>query len=195
MRIKPTLMSFSKYYVFIIISLLLACGGADDQKSVELREKEVEQKEEILKLWEEQLKSKELGLINRERQIDSLNQSDTLGVVSPKLVGVWKVTMQCIETTCEGSAIGDTKTEQWDISYQNTKVVVSAVSNQKMIRFYTGLLKNNTLKLTAQSSPDETQMDVVLTPHPTVDKLMEGQRVITQRGKCKIVYAIKASKQ
>jgi len=195
MSIKQTLMSFSKSYTFIIISLVFACGEADTQKSIEVREKEVEQKEQILKLWEDQLKSKELDLISREQRIDSLNQSDTLGIINPRLVGVWKVTMQCIETTCEGSAIGDTKTEQWNISYQNNKVVVTAISNQKMIRFYTGLFKENSLKLTAQSSPDETQMDVILTPHPSMEKLMEGQRVINQSGKCKIVYALKAAKQ
>lgn len=196
MSIKQTSIFFSKS-LFLLTMFLVAfsCTDTDSQKTLELREKEVEQKEQILKLWEDQLKSKELELISRQHQLDSLNRSDTLGVFNEKVVGSWKVTMQCIETTCEGSAIGDTKTEQWNISYQNNKVIVSAVSNQKVIRLYTGLFKDNSLKLAAQSASDETTMDVVLTPHPSMDKLMEGQRIINQSGRCKIVYALKAAKQ
>ena len=127
---------------------------------------------------------------------DSLQkQADTVGTYNPNLEGNWSITMQCIETSCEGSAIGDTKTEQWNIAYQNNKVVVNATSNKKLIRTYTGIFKENTLELTAQQPLDtETHMDVMLTPHPTTANLMEGRRVINQGGKCKIVYSLKAEK-
>ncbi|MGV3510037.1 MAG: hypothetical protein ACO1N7_12170 [Sphingobacteriaceae bacterium] len=182
--------------ILLVVSIILSgCGKSANQKNIEKREKEIQQKEQQLKAFEQQLKLKEQNLLSREKQLDSLKtKADTIGVYNPKLVGNWRVNMQCIETTCEGSAIGDTKTEQWNISYNNNKVVANALSNKKIIRVYTGLFKENTLELKAQPTDLETEMNVVLTPHSSTENLMEGRRIINHSGKCKIVYALKAEK-
>lgn len=184
------------YIAFLLILTAAGCGKSGNEKSLERRERDVGIKERQLLKLEQQLKLKEQQLIKREQQIDSLKAgSDSIGTYNQKLIGNWTVTMQCIETTCEGSAIGDTKTEQWKISYQDNKVIAKSFVNNKSIRTYTGLFKENTLKLSATATPGiDTHMDVTLTPHPTTDGLMEGQRVINHQGKCKIVYAIKAEK-
>lgn len=182
--------------ILLVVSLILSgCGKSANQENIEKREKQIQLKEQQLKAFEQQLKLKEQNLLSREQQLDSLKiQSDTVGVYNPKLIGNWMVNMQCIETTCEGSAIGDTKTEQWNIAYKNNKVVVSASSNKKVIRVYTGLYKENTLELKAHPSDLETEMSAVLTPHSSTENLMEGRRIINHSGKCKIVYALKAEK-
>lgn len=156
----------------------------------------VEQKERDLSERESQLKLREQELLIREGVIDSLNgQSDTIGTYEPLLAGNWTVTMECIETSCEGSAIGDKKTEHWRISYRNKRVIAQAFDNNKVIRTYSGLFKDNTLSLIALKTPDpETHINVVLIPHPDKANLMEGQRVINQGGKCRIVYQLKAEK-
>ena len=191
-------MNLFKFYhiaLFAFILISAACGESGNEKSLESREKEVEAKEKQLQTFERELQLKENDLIKREQLLDSLSQSASGGVYNKKLVGNWVVTMECIETTCEGSAIGDTKTEQWNISYQNNKVIAKASANKKLIRTYTGLFKENNLALTAGQTPEtDTHMDVTLTPHQATEGLMEGQRVISQGGKCKIVYAIKAEK-
>jgi hypothetical protein len=177
------------YLIFLVLASLLTCCGENEKLA-----KELEKKEQRLKIWEQQLSLREQALIKRELIIDSLNSnSDTAGVVDPKLVGDWKMTMICTETTCEGSAIGDTKTEHWNISYQKNKVIARVLANNQLIRTYSGLFKENTLEL-EQVSGSETQMRVVLSLNPTVANLMEGQRVINQGGKCKIIYQLKAEK-
>lgn len=184
------------YIILLLFVFCIACGQNDRTKTLTTREQEIENKEQQLQAWEEQLRLKEQDLAVRERIIDSLNGDiDTTGVYNPAIVGSWMVTMECIETTCEGSAIGDTKTEQWDISYQNNQVVAKAIVNKKLIRTYTGYLKENILELiTQQTSNPETHMNVVLNTLPAKPNLMEGQRVISQGGKCRIVYKLKAEK-
>lgn len=182
---------------FAFILLFAACGKSGNERNLEKREQTVEAKEQQLLILEEQLKLKEQELIKREQQIDSLKtESDSIGTYNPKVIGNWTVTMQCTETSCEGSAIGDTKTEQWNISYQDKTVIAKAYANKKLIRTYSGLFKENNLQLSARQTPEtDTQMDVILSPHPTTEGLMEGQRVISQGGKCRIVYSIKAERQ
>lgn len=183
------------YHCFILIMLCISCGGRD-KKSLERQREEIQVKAQQLLIREQELELREQDVLKQQRQIDSLKTgSDTIGVYDPNLIGTWIVTMQCTETTCEGSAIGDTKTEQWNISYENNKIVARATANKQLIRTYTGLFKENTLRLTATQTPNpETHMDVVLTPHQSTVGLMEGQRIINQGGKCRIVYALKAEK-
>jgi hypothetical protein len=181
----------SNYLIFLALGSLLTCCGENEKRA-----KELEKKEQKLRIWEQQLSLREQALIKRELIIDSLtSNSHTRGVVDPKLVGDWRMTMVCTETTCEGSAIGDTKTEHWNISYQNNRVVARVTANKQLIRTYSGFFKENTLELTADQAPEsETQMRVVLNPSSEIANLMEGERVINQGGKCKIVYQLKAEK-
>jgi hypothetical protein len=55
--------------------------------------------------------------------------------------------MTCTETTCPGSAIGDTKTETWDISYQNNVLLAKANVGDKLTRVYTGTYDGTNLVL------------------------------------------------
>ena len=187
---------FNYFTVIALLILFTACGKSSNTKKLELREMQLENKEQELRMLEQQLALREQALTLRERSFDSLNNAvDTIGIYNPLIVGSWKVTMECIETTCEGSAIGDTKTEQWNISYQNNRVVSRVVVDGKIARTYTGFYRENTLELSALQTPDpQTHMNVVLTVNPSVAKVMEGQRIIIQSGKCKIVYRLKAEK-
>lgn len=190
---------YSKSFTLLFLAsiLFLGCESRDTEKKLEFREQEVQRKEQQLLTLEQQLKLKEQELIKREQQADSLKvKTDTLGVYNPKLLGDWIVRMQCTEATCEGYAVGDTKTEQWNISYRNNKVIVKAMSNKKVIRTYSGLFKENSLNLKAQPAPDAvTEMRVVLNPHATNENLMEGQRVIDRGNNCRVVFALKVEKQ
>ncbi|HXH98655.1 MAG TPA: hypothetical protein VNI52_00170 [Sphingobacteriaceae bacterium] len=191
-------LKLSDILLLIILSgLISSCGNNSDKKDLQLTEQKLKQKEQQLLSYEQQLNLRERELLKREQLIDSLRrQADTTGTYNAKLIGNWTVTMQCTETTCEGYAVGDTKTEQWNISYQNSRVIVKASANKKLVRSYTGLFRENTLELTAQPPPDaETKMDVVLNPHPTTENLMEGSRVINRGGNCRVVFTLKAEKQ
>lgn len=185
--------------LFFLVSFLFftACGKSASERKLEQKTKELEAWEEQLLAREQRVNLKELELGKLQQQIDSIQgKADTVGIYNPEVVGRWQVTMNCIETTCEGSAVGDTKTEQWTISYQNNKVIAQAMANEKVIRVYKGLFKENALQLAALETPDqETHMNVLLTPHATTKGLMEGQRIINRVGNCRTVYTLKAEKQ
>lgn len=181
-----------------LFTLLFACACSSDDrlKKLEVREKEVTVKEQELHDWEQRLRSIENDLAKKERIIDSLNgKTNPHGIYNPALIGNWNVSMECTETNCEGSAIGDTKTEQWNIYYQGNRVIAKAMADKRPIRTYAGEFKENSLTLSAVQTPTpETHMDVVLSPHSTKANLLEGERVINQGGKCRIVYRLKAEK-
>lgn len=186
-----------KLRALILILVFTACGKSAEERRLEEKVRNIEARETQLQAREQQLELKESELIKLQQQIDSIRgKADTIGTFNSELAGTWQVTMSCIETNCEGSAVGDTKTEQWFISYQNNKVVARARANDKVIRIYKGIFKENTLQLAAlETSVQKTHMTVLLTPHAATKGLMEGQRTINRVGTCRTVYSIKAVKQ
>jgi len=188
--LKPHFIGF-----ILIISILTACGNKEDSDRLNLREKKVSQKEEELKVFEQQLISKEIELSSRERLLDSLeHMGDTTGIYNSKLIGNWTVTMKCTETSCEGSALGDTKTERWNIAYHNNRVVVKVLSKNTITRVYLGVYTETGLALQSRQQEGDvlTTMNILLN-QISVDK-MEGIREINQGGKCKIIYSVGLSK-
>ncbi len=190
-------MKSMKFLSLILFLLIIACGKSNTERNLEKKQKELDTREEQLQSREQQVVLKELELNKLQQQMDSITSSaDTIGIFNPAVTGTWQVTMNCIETTCEGSAVGDTKTEQWTISYQDNKVIAQALANKKIIRTYTGVFKENSLQLSApEGTEQETHMNVVLTPHATAKGLMEGQRIIVRTGICRTVYTLKAEKR
>lgn len=169
--------------------MLAGCGSGQNMEDNQLAEGYLKKEQELL-AWENRLKLKDQELKIREQRLDSIEiKKDTLGTYNAKLIGNWSVRMRCTETTCAGSAIGDTKTEQWNISYENNKVVVKASSNKVPIRTYKGIFKDNNLKLTALQSGDSETI-ITITLREVSDKRMEGTREIYQAGICKIIYAL-----
>jgi hypothetical protein len=104
--------------------------------------------------------------------------------------------MTCTETTCAGSAVGDTKTEQWHISFETNAVIVKAMAGENLVRVYTGTFADKTIELKESSDSSfarpETKMLVRLR---VIDESnMEGQREIV-RNDCKVIYALQLGKQ
>ena len=161
---------------------------------MEEQAKALEAKEQQLVLLEQQLKLKEEDLRKRERKVDSTNQIfDSLGTYNHLIIGSWTVTMNCVETDCPGSAIGDTKTEQWDIAYEGSDVIAKAFANKKLVRVYKGKLRGHILTLAVeQEAPSDASMSASLNLI-NVDRL-EGQREIMQSSGCRIIYSLKAVK-
>jgi hypothetical protein len=114
-----------------------------------------------------------------------------------RLPGTWATRMSCIETDCSGSALGDSKNEQWEISYEQDAVLVRASVNNKVVRVYTGQLNGSTLELTAQHMAGETLPDAIITAQlqATSDRRLEGRREINRSDNCRIVYALDLTKQ
>jgi len=139
-----------KWFSLFLIALFFCTPGCElKQREAELEKREaaLNQKEQELIVKEKTLQIKEQELLQREQKMDSTLKADTLRQYNPALTGTWQVKMTCTETTCPGSAIGDVKTEQWNISYQATTVLVKAMTGDKLVRIYTGSFNGNTVEL------------------------------------------------
>lgn len=186
----------SRFIGFILIVLFFAaCGNREDSGKLESRERKVSQKEEELLAFEQQLISRDIELKNREELLDSLEHpGDTSGIYNPKLIGDWTVNMKCIETSCEGSALGDIKIERWNIAYHNKRVLVRVMSKNTITRTYLGVYTESGLILKSKRQDNDVTTSMSIHLDHTADDKMEGVREINQGGNCKIIYSVGLSK-
>jgi hypothetical protein len=181
---------------------LLAASGCDTQKrekALELKEIELNEKEHELFVREKKVQLKEEELLSREKLLDSLtnrNVADTLSALHPHVPGLYNVTMKCIETTCTGSAVGDTKIEQWEFSFESNSVVVKAMTGKTLARIYKGKFVGVSIELAAQlDNPNPQAGNIIVRLQATKDNGLEGTREITRLENCRIIYDLDLQKQ
>ena len=140
-------------------------------------------------LRESALLLKEEELAKKQQHIDSTTRYDST-IFNAALTGTWDVRMTCTETSCPGSAVGDTKTETWEIAYQENNVVAKAFTNNQLVRVYSGVFTGNTLELVdiRDETGNQPATRMVVRLRLSSDNLMEGQREIERIGECKIIY-------
>ena len=179
--------------IFLFIFFLQGCTLREKELELQKKETELKQREQDLLVRENNIKLREEELANKLKA-DSLATDSSFYNVA--LTGIWQTQMVCTETTCAGSAVGDSRTESWQISYEGKNVVAKALDNTTIVRVYTGHFTGNTLELIeerpATGTAPATKMVVRL--RMINDKSMEGQREII-RPDCKIVYSLNLSKQ
>lgn len=181
-------MKHTSILLFVLIFLLQGCGPNEREERLKKRELASAQKEQQLLEWEQKLKLKEQELDHTQQSLDSAKKEiDSADAYNPAIVGKWMVKMICTETTCDGSALGDTKTELWDINYKGNQVVVNAYSGKVLVRVYEGGYSNNVLKITDEKVNADVSITALL--NFVNEKRIEGKREIVQTG-CKIVYAL-----
>lgn len=185
--------------LILLIGIVFICGCGLRQREMELNKKmqELNVKEQELALKEQSLSIKEEQLNEKEKSLDSTKNgvNDSLFLEHQKLPGTWMVEMLCTETSCPGSAVGDVKNEQWDFKFQNNMVIASAMSNNQLVRVYTGDFLGNTLKLAVQQDSTDASAKIVVRLQQTKEKEMTGDREITQANGCRILYSLRLKKQ
>jgi len=188
-----------KKWLFIVSFLMVlfgSCGVREREQALNTRESALNQREQELLLREKTVELKEEELLKREKKLDSTVFNDTTAI-NPNLLGSWNVKMTCTEATCTGSAVGDTRNEQWHISYQDNNIIVRAMSGEQLVRVYTGSHVNGAIELTndAESNASQPAVKMIVRLRMVNNKTMEGQREIIREGNCKIVYAMQMTKQ
>lgn len=179
-----------------LLLLLLVCitGCETEQQKNEWNKRmaALEEKEQQLKAWEEALQLRESALNTRQQAADSSQIADTLQTLPPALTGSWNVQMTCTETTCAGSAVGDVKNEQWELSNEANRLIARASTKGQLVRVYSGTYTNGAIELTEErastTGPEPAQMSVRL--EVISNNRMEGQREIIRENNCRIVYAL-----
>jgi hypothetical protein len=182
------------FFLFAIL-LFTSCDYRKREEALRIKEAALKQKEQELALKERSLQLKEEDLLKREKRLDSTATEGTY-IVDSALIGNWSVKMVCTETTCTGSAVGDTKTESWQITYQANSIIAKVSSNNQLIRIYTGFYTGNTIELVEaqnkEAAASQTKMVVRLR---VIDSThLEGQREIL-RENCKVIYSLQLGKE
>lgn len=169
----------------ISLVFLQGCGISEREKNLKKAQQEMVRKEQQLLKWEQRLKIREMALE------EANSDADTTLSHHPEISGRWAVKMTCIETNCEGSALGDTKTEQWVVSFKGNAVVVKAYSGVVLTRVYIGAYENEVLKV----ADDNPGTDAVISADLNFSTLkrVEGTREVKQKD-CKITYSISAER-
>jgi hypothetical protein len=168
----------------------LGCTDQQQQRALDQRQSELDQREA-------KLQEREAELARREAQAERpAEPADSLAAVSQGLTGRWMASMTCTETNCPGSAVGDTKTEEWQISYEPPALVARALANGQLVRVYSGFFTGNTVELVERHADSAGQPSIRMVARLSiVDSLrMEGQREIT-RTDCKTIYSLQLARQ
>ena len=191
-------MQFLFFLLFSLSFLLPSCDTQKREQALQLRDLALTQKEQELTIREQALKAREEELAKKQMDFDSTttNSVDSIGALHPNLSGIWNVTMRCMETTCPTSAVGDTKTEQWEIGVENNRVTARARSDKKLLRIYSGSYLSNSFVLSAppDNVPDN-EANIIVRFQPTNENEMSGQREVIRPNDCRVVYSLEFRKQ
>ena len=176
---------------------LQGCDLRQREEALNQKEALLNQREQELLLKEKTIQLKEEELVKREERIDSTRLQDSTAVYNAALPGTWEVKMTCTATSCPGSAVGDTKNETWDISYQNNNIIARAMVSNELVRTYSGFFTGNTLELieTRENEPNQPATRMVVRLRLAKENVMEGQREIERIGECKIIYDVVMNKK
>jgi hypothetical protein len=181
--------------LFFFIPFISGCTLQERENALKKRETELNEREQRLIMREKELQLKEEELAKLKILLDSTGIDSS--VYNPQIEGTWNVRMVCTETTCTGSAVGDTRTETWQINYESNKVIAQARAGNQLVRIYSGIYTGNTLELVEdrQISPSQPATRMVARLILTSDTKMQGQREIVREGDCKIIYSMDMTKQ
>jgi hypothetical protein len=183
--------------LILFLSFLTGCDQRQREEALNQKETSLNQREQELLLKEKTLQLKEEELVKREQKMDSSRLLDSTIVYNAALPGTWDVKMTCTETSCPGSAVGDTKNETWEIAYQENNVIARAMVNNELVRVYSGFFTGNTLELVEARENATTQPPtrMVVRLRLSKENVLEGQREIERVGECKIIYGIIMNKK
>lgn len=184
--------------IFCFITAMGGCEVRQREKELNERNDSLNQKEQQLLLLENQLNIEKTELAAKQHILDSILKKhvpqDSANLQNPFLVGKWSVKMVCTEATCPGSAVGDNKTEIWEIYYQDNVVFAKAMVDNKLVRVYSGESNNNEVKLTAQQ--EAASMGTAITANLVIknENEIEGERKIIRQDECRVIYSIQMQK-
>lgn len=181
--------------LLIFMTLISGCDLRQREDALKTREAELNQKEQELIAREKTLQFKEKELAEKQMRFDTLAR-DSSFAANPSIPGLWSVKMTCVETTCAESAVGDTRTEEWIISYEANHVIGRVMADGKLVRVYTGAFNGKSIELSLETQGDSPGAAARMLVRLTIQNpgLMEGQREIV-RNNCKVVYTVRMEKQ
>ena len=186
------------FLILLLVFFGTGCGLQERELELKKRQDELNRKEQELLLKERSLQVKAEELAQKEKTLDSTAKNTVDSIVRyPQLPGKWSVVMRCTETTCSGSAVGDVKNEQWEMSYEGNTIVAKAFADNKLVRIYTGSYNGSTVELfTEPDNPDPALSTRMTVKFQEINETqVRGQREILRPDKCHVIYSLELNKQ
>ena len=182
-------------WIFIVMGFVFitGCDYQSRNEALDKKMNELNQREAILSLKEQQMEIKVEQINEKEKILDSTAHvlNDSLLRSHKKIEGGWRVDMICTQTNCSGSAVGDLKTERWNITVEGNNVIANVGSKSALSKSYTGSFEGNLITLTADQDTTEVNATIEVHLQQSTDKEMEGDRVVTQTSGCQILYSLR----
>ena len=186
-----------RYFSSLLFLMLFAgCDFSGREKALQeketalnQREAELVNRERIVEAAEAKLKAAKVG-----REVNA--KPDSSRYYQPALTGDWQVRMTCTESNCTGFAVGDSRTEQWTVSYIGYTLFVRAMTKNTFIRSYNGYAFENSVELRERRDSTRATPDVSMKIRLQLSDStsMSGDREIIQDNNCKVVYALQLKK-
>ncbi len=184
-------------YLLSGIMVLSSCNLRQREMELNKKSEELNRREQQLAIKEQMLAAAEQKLNEQQKILDSTTNiiNDSLQKQHQKIEGLWRVDMQCTETNCAGSAVGDVKTEHWTIRIEGNEVMVHARSNRHPAKSYSGGFMGNMLRLTAEQDSAEINAKIVVRLEQLKENELEGEREVIQATGCRILYSLRLKKE
>lgn len=186
-------------WIFLLSGIMIFSSCDLHKREVEINKRleEISRREQELSIKEQTLELKEMQLSEQQKKLDSTTNivNDSLLREHIKIQGIWRVDMQCTETNCAGSAVGDIKTEKWNIKVENNDVTINARSNKSVVMAYSGSFVGNVIKLTVGQDTTEGNARIDVSLQKISEKEMTGERQVLQASGCIIVYSLRLKKE
>lgn len=193
MNYKKTRGQFMRILLFAILVFAYACGGESEVKEVAVINKDsIEnaiREDERNKLEDEKQKAE-------EERIKLENKRYT----HEDIAGEWEVIMKAVKSDCEGTTLGDIRTEKWLINFENDFVVINVIGNTNTNKEYSGTFDGKNIIVSALDKviekklfKDETKILGKTTVNLKVENssLITGKREVVKNGPCQIEYEVK----
>lgn len=181
-----------KVYILGISFFLLACANKQREHQLQLREDVLMKKEK-----EFALKEADYRLLLQMR--DSLNaiEADTVAKEywPDYVLGLWNSKVICTESNCSDYVVGDVRSDQWDFTYDSTRLTMRVGNGGKIIRIYNATYKDSVINLnfnTDSSSKKQVSMNVLLSSISS--QKMKGVRTVTVNDNCRAKFSVELAK-
>ncbi|MCW3161548.1 hypothetical protein [Chryseobacterium oryctis] len=175
------------FAIFFIILFFIGCSDKRKENNLSVREQQLLEKEKLFA----QKESEYQALLKMRDSIFS--EKDSANVISwpIEISGLWNGKTICTESSCTDYVVGDQRTDIWEFDQDSTQMITKIISNNKLVRVYSGKFENNEIKLyykTDSTSQKKVEMNVLFN-EISAEKI-KGTRTITIDDNCTAKFSV-----
>lgn len=177
--------------LFILVCAVISCENK--------KENELQEREKVLILKEEQFAEKEADYKSLLLMRDSLlalkdtvkDEALSVKVWPDSLSGIWNSKMVCRESNCSNYVIGDQRNEVWQFTSDSTGIYTNVLNNKKLVRVFKAKYIQDKIVLDFSSdstSKSKVKMNVIL--DDIKKNVIKGTQTITGQDNCAAKFSV-----